>query len=249
MPTQLQILESMLANGRSLARHFAFDESKHPRGQPDNPGQFAPSIGTESVLGKTASKKEEVWREVDPEDKEYADTLIHRASIRDPNKTTRDEKDAATKSVVGELSGRSLHLLKKNVSSIRYDDVPGGHFEANGALSSATQGALTLGSPTMMSLKEIFAHEVFHGIDGPDFDLSNSEEWKDAFDSEFKGKSSEAFISRAASERHEAFAEFGKILHAPKNAAGLYMARRVYPKSYRAFENMGILPKGAPESI
>lgn len=56
MPNQLQILERMLATSQGMARMFSFEESKHPRGNSKNAGQFAKKAGG---VAKTEKSKEE----------------------------------------------------------------------------------------------------------------------------------------------------------------------------------------------
>lgn len=85
--------------------------------------------------------------------------------------------------------------------------------------------------------REVYAHEFAHVVDGPAFSLSNSAEWKSAWQREIKPGLK---LSRyAATKPSEGFAEFGRLIYG--GAADLKMVEKRMPKSFRFWKERGLL--------
>lgn len=148
------------------------------------------------------------------------------------------EAATAGKQVLPEVIKLAVEQLKeKNIK----DKVGGSYITGNQTMHLA--GAGRTGELTV-NATGIYAHELTHAIDGPNFELSNSEEFGMAYALEIWGTSGEPKLTRYAWNDHkEGFAEFGRLLYSP--GVDLKAVMKKFPNTSKYFKSQGLWPKGA----
>lgn len=87
------------------------------------------------------------------------------------------------------------------------------------------------------STTHVCAHEWTHAIDGPDHQLSSSDDWKQAHSDELAGAQ---LTKYAATKPSEGFAEFGRLLYA--SSEPLENVEQSFPKASKFFKDNGLWP-------
>jgi hypothetical protein len=83
---------------------------------------------------------------------------------------------------------------------------------------------------------DLAAHELSHAVDGPDYALSNSKEWKAAHSQEMsKGQ----LTAYAGTNPQEGWAEFGRLLITSSKADRASL-KSEFPKSYEVWRKRGL---------
>lgn len=94
-------------------------------------------------------------------------------------------------------------------------------------------------------LRHVYAHEIGHVIDGRDFKLSHSDQWVGSWYLEIQkeGKHGGPRLTRyAATESHEGFAEFCRILYSSDSSYSLGDVEKHFPHCSRFFKENGLWP-------
>lgn len=82
----------------------------------------------------------------------------------------------------------------------------------------------------------IYAHEFMHAIDGIGLKLSSSDAWRQVAHAELSGGQLTKYCMQ---DQHEAFAEFGRILHIMRDQSSL---AKFFPKCYKFFARNKLCP-------
>ena len=88
---------------------------------------------------------------------------------------------------------------------------------------------------SMSNPHQVYAHELTHAIDGPNFELSTSDEWVDAWTSELQGGQLNNY---ATTMSMEGFAEFGRMVYASDRGAA--EITKQFPKCAAFFRSRGL---------
>jgi hypothetical protein len=109
-----------------------------------------------------------------------------------------------------------------------------GFFDRDGTMHLDGGGVL-FGRPAR--LEEFFAHEITHALDRPNYEISSTDEWSDAWDAEIvKGN----YLSEEAKRTpQEGFAEFGAMLLG--SGVSAKEAKQVLPRCVKVWQRWGIL--------
>lgn len=237
---------------KKIDASMSFDESKHPRGQPENKGEFAKKPTGESTLSKSpfkakigdrpaspdTNKRSPEWHaarksalkhiathlpaSMSPEQRgHYASQCaivldqmgenalnrfvagskeIHfKSSVEDLNKTIAEIYPVLTKRITeGKILCAGLYdpAVLTGFSKLYLDgDLP------PGVMSKKSEEAF-----------HTYAHEFMHAIDGPNKEISQSEEWGQAWESEIV-KNTFPVSKYATTSLSEGLAEFGRLLY------------------------------------
>lgn len=86
----------------------------------------------------------------------------------------------------------------------------------------------------------IYAHELSHAIDGPDFKHSNSDGWKAAHATEIYRAGEPSLTKYASTSFAEGFAEFGRLVYA--SGANPKAIEKQFPMASKYFKDQGLWP-------
>lgn len=178
------------------------------------------------------------------------------------DRVTHAMPDAAHERIAAHLKGgATFHAdtasiadgVKADVLSIaRADRHPAIEERFKGMAGEKFGGGYVIGKGTIhidggkdgASPHEVYAHTLGHVLDGPKQELSNSDQWWDAFTSEIamQPDGSRPLGRHAASEPGEGFAEFSRLLYGSDVPHG-EIAKR-FPRATAVFRKNGLLPEG-----
>ncbi len=117
----------------------------------------------------------------------------------------------------------------------------GGAFTKTGGKGGlVVDGAYKKPSSNMPTVTSIYAHEFSHAIDGPKYEISNSAEWKEAYEREIASGQLSRYAAVTRS-RAEGFAEFGRLLLSGEHDVAA--TRQKFPRAYAVWEKHGIAPE------
>lgn len=146
----------------------------------------------------------------------------------------------AVKKVLGRMPDKATDAIMANVKSLRFhgslaaltDHVAQtspkiAEMRAKGALAYGTftgdSGTLNLDGeaavpkdalmPARSNVHEVYAHELTHTVDGPNWQHSRSPEWLSIHEQEFGTRESPRLSRYATSDPRESFAEFGRLVY------------------------------------
>ena len=189
--------------------------------------------------------------------KAFSQSLEHVAKV-DPKAAKKYETDMHT--VINNMSTPAVVRARENVKAIKWHkDIAGvtksmaERCERNGRKLPADQtvgGAYNSGEKKLWldggyqdedlvraagSGREIYAHELAHSVDmhiggGPNDRLSNSPAWEKAFESEL---SKNQLNDYAASSKHEAWAEIGRLMFTNRQD----IVQKHFPKCYKVWDD------------
>lgn len=105
-------------------------------------------------------------------------------------------------------------------------------------------------SSTKAAVQHLAAHEISHAIDGPDYEISGSPEWKEAYKSEIRrhsmfGMGKPALTKRALEDEREGLAELLRV----GTLGNAKQAERDFPKSVKVLKDKGVWPERKTESV
>lgn len=141
---------------------------------------------------------------------------------------------------------------------VRKAKSPGGaYLKSGGKASFALDGDRATTSETSeygnKEASGIYAHEFAHAIDGMSKEMSKSEGWQKAFQSEISGKKLTRY---ADTDPSEAFAEFGRLLLSGEHDHTAI--KQVFPQAFAVWKDAGLVddpqaepdaPTGAPAPV
>lgn len=92
--------------------------------------------------------------------------------------------------------------------------------------------------------REVYAHEFTHALDGPDLEISGSEDWQSVWKKEIHGDfMSYRLTEYGATNATEGFAEFGRLLYGTD--IPLEKIERDFPEASKFFKSKGYWPTRA----
>lgn len=133
---------------------------------------------------------------------------------------------------------------KKTVSNIRVGGVYMHGVDRNGEAimrlaldggAESEQGASNFDNTQLMKTSGYYAHEFGHAVDGPNFELSSSDEWKAAYGAEID-RDGDPLSRYARTHDSEGFAEYARLVH--ENPA---LAKKQFPLCWRAWKKWGLI--------
>ena len=198
-----------------------WDETKHPRGQPENAGEFAPAQGAQETRRAKPQSQSHAAAHAMIRDKLAASGL-------DPQRQAQYAE--AYSAVLNRMPERAAHLLVEHAMNIKFyastehlsDAMRKVDPRITGTIGGAWQaaegyGVLHLdgghGRPGSLDAQGIYAHETGHVCDvyegkNPGYRISMTPEWLVAFRAELLD---EQLSQYAATRASEGFAEFARL--------------------------------------
>jgi len=214
----------------SRADLSTWDESQHPRGKPENKGEFAEKAAVES-------------RSPDSGDRSLADVSAHVSKLIHANTKipveTRQGYEKTLHEVLGNLSPVMRAEISKRIGEIRlYRSTlaltnqlfPGERYQTGGVWEwgeDEETGELHIDgdAPSGIGRQEIYAHELAHVFDYQRR-FSNTPEWQEIWASEID-KDNIPLSKYACESPSEGFAEYGRLF-----GEGNILLARTFPKAY-----------------
>lgn len=212
-------------SARNLKTADNWDETKHPRAENGEFGQG----GTHSELRAMLEKNN-----LAPDNrKSYSDTLAAVCNAMPP------AAQKMVKAVVNDIVARDTLPELRDY----YERVTGvARPKLGGSWDSETGTLMLNGGGTDVDRRGVYAHELAHAMDSGAGHISETKEWKAAFNTE-QDAIAEFVSDYAAISPVEAFAEIGRLMYGSDNPSGLIKAvKRHLPMCYAVWENEGLVP-------
>ncbi len=236
-----------------------FNPEDHPRGQPDNAGQFVQKDGV-NVNPKASKAKEDVQKRGDRlgrnKLRKHANSLFADASLR--LKKTHPKSSSlmlnAAKSVTGQMSHEALKRVVAWTKSITMystqDELSSAQHDRNWHSGEAIaffdpndqslhlDGGADIGGQDEDYVADIYAHEIAHLIDDAAIAIdgkreSENPDWIDAWATELMDLQLNA---NAATDEIEGWASFGELAILDKATA-----QEKFPKCYKYWQKRGLV--------
>lgn len=246
---------------RAIQR-YSWNESDHPRGQPENAGQFAPAGSSSSgekadpprnpKLKPRSDEEIAAVQAVISKGKNWASSHVENAKHLTPEKRTKYEK--SLHDTIGMMTAPMVERMMKTVDEISlYASTDDLTEELNPSIFGVSQGKLggafkwysgdrvgtlhldggaDMGDSGALDSRGIYAHEIGHAIDFAGTH-SKTQEWQDAWKAEIV-KDDAPLSKYATKTASEGFAEFFRLVNTqPK------IARTEFPKCWAALKSWG----------
>ena len=136
---------------------------------------------------------------------------------------------------ISDTAGKTDNELGKYLSEHPELQVAG--FYDPGKKSLNLDGLTLVKEPTPVD--QVYAHEFYHGVDGPDDNFSRDRRWRGAWSAEIREKLSMVAQQSAS----EGFAEFGRYVMTCDTNDKRVEAWKNYPSGMAFFYSMDLLPK------
>lgn len=252
-----QALAGRKGRGKKVvqAPFATWDESKHPRGQPGNPGQFGtggggPSADRETLRLSVAGRAHDDLARAKFSKKKDEDAYARRKYAKAVEDVTArmpalalsrlDEGTSKFTFLATRKDVNALFSAQTGASVAKGEYICGFYHRGSRELVSDGSGMIQgsgLAPESGETEAGTLAHEAGHAIDGPAEEYSSDPEWEAAYKAEHRsGKLSDY----AATDQHEAFAEMCRAVYAPYGP-DLEVLEEHLPLSVAFFRGKGLI--------